>query len=67
MLGHYVRDEKLFSLEEAVRKMTSLPASRMRLAGRGIVRPGMMADLVAFDPDDIHVVRTWVAGRWLES
>ncbi len=50
ILGRYVRDEKLLPLEEAVRKMTSLPASRMGLADRGIVRPGMMADLVAFDP-----------------
>lgn len=50
ILGHYVREEKLLTLEEAVRKMTSLPASRMGLADRGIVRPGMAADLVAFDP-----------------
>jgi N-acyl-D-amino-acid deacylase len=50
ILGRYVREEKLLPLEEAVRKMTSLPASRMGLADRGIVRPGMMADLVAFDP-----------------
>jgi dihydroorotase/N-acyl-D-amino-acid deacylase len=50
ILGTYVRDEALLTLEEAVRKMTSLPASRMRLADRGIVRPGMAADLVAFDP-----------------
>jgi dihydroorotase/N-acyl-D-amino-acid deacylase len=50
ILGHYVRDEKLLTLEEAVRKMTSLPAARVGLADRGIVRPGMAADLVAFDP-----------------
>ena len=50
ILGKYVREEKLLPLEEAVRKMTSLPASRMGLADRGIVRPGMLADLVAFDP-----------------
>ena len=50
ILGRYVREEKLLSLEEAVRKMTSLPASRMGLHDRGIVRPGMIADLVAFDP-----------------
>jgi N-acyl-D-aspartate/D-glutamate deacylase len=48
-----VRDEKLLPLEEAVRKMTSLPASRMGLADRGIVRPGMLADLVAFDPETV--------------
>jgi dihydroorotase/N-acyl-D-amino-acid deacylase len=49
ILGHYVRDEKLLALEEAVRKMTSLPASRMRLPDRGLLRPGMAADLVAFE------------------
>jgi N-acyl-D-amino-acid deacylase len=50
ILGRYVREEKLLTLEEAVRKMTSLPASRMRLHERGIVRPGLFADLVVFDP-----------------
>jgi N-acyl-D-aspartate/D-glutamate deacylase len=50
ILGRYVRDEKLLPLEEAIRKMTSLPASRMGLADRGVVRPGMLADIVAFDP-----------------
>jgi dihydroorotase/N-acyl-D-amino-acid deacylase len=50
ILGHYVREEKLLSLEEAVRKMTSLPASRVGLADRGLLRPGLAADLVAFDP-----------------
>jgi dihydroorotase/N-acyl-D-amino-acid deacylase len=54
ILGKYVREEKLLTLEEAVRKMTSLPASRMRLAERGVLRPGMIADLVAFDPDTIR-------------
>jgi N-acyl-D-amino-acid deacylase len=50
ILGKYVREEKLLTLEEAVRKMTSLPASRMRFPDRGIVRAGFAADLVAFDP-----------------
>jgi dihydroorotase/N-acyl-D-amino-acid deacylase len=59
ILGKYVRDEKLLSLEEAIRKMTSLPASRMRLADRGIVRPGMAADLVAFDPDTVKERSTY--------
>jgi dihydroorotase/N-acyl-D-amino-acid deacylase len=51
ILGRYVREERLLALEEAVRKLTSLPASRMGLHDRGLLRPGMMADLVAFDPD----------------
>jgi dihydroorotase/N-acyl-D-amino-acid deacylase len=54
ILGRYVRDEKLLPLEEAIRKMTSLPASRMGLIDRGMVRAGMAADLVAFDPETVH-------------
>jgi N-acyl-D-amino-acid deacylase len=50
ILGTYVREVKLLPLEEAIRKMTSLPAARMHLNDRGILRPGMAADLVAFDP-----------------
>jgi dihydroorotase/N-acyl-D-amino-acid deacylase len=52
--GHYVRDEKLFTLEEAVRKMTSQAAARVHLADRGILRPGMKADIIVFDPDTIR-------------
>jgi N-acyl-D-amino-acid deacylase len=59
ILGHYVRDERLLPLEEAVRKMTSLPASRMGLADRGMVRAGMAADLVAFDPATVRDVSTY--------
>jgi dihydroorotase/N-acyl-D-amino-acid deacylase len=59
ILGKYVRDEQVLSLEEAIRKMTSLPASRMRLADRGLVRPGMAADLVAFDPKTVRDVSTY--------
>lgn len=53
MLGHYVREQKVLSLEDAVRRMTSLPAQRLGLMDRGILRPGMWADLVLFDPDRI--------------
>ena len=59
ILGKYVREEKLLPLEEAVRKMTSLPASRMGLQDRGVVRPGMAADLVAFDPERIRERSTY--------
>jgi len=59
ILGHYVREVKLLRLEEAIRKMTSLPASRMRLRDRGILRPGMAADIVAFDPDTVRERSTY--------
>jgi N-acyl-D-amino-acid deacylase len=54
ILGHYARDEHLFPLEEAVRKMTSLPARRLGLQDRGLVRVGMKADLVVFDPASVR-------------
>jgi N-acyl-D-amino-acid deacylase len=50
VLGHYARDLGLFPLEEAVRKMTSLPARRVGLLDRGLLRPGMAADVTVFDP-----------------
>lgn len=50
VLGPYVRDKRLFSLEEAVRKMTSLAAANVGIAGRGRIAPGYAADLVLFDP-----------------
>jgi N-acyl-D-amino-acid deacylase len=53
VLGRYVREHKVLTLEEAVRKMTSLPAQRMKLADRGVLRAGMAADIVVFDPDKI--------------
>jgi N-acyl-D-aspartate/D-glutamate deacylase len=54
ILGHYVRDEKVLTLEQAIRRMTSLPAARMHLKDRGILKPGMAADLVAFDPATVR-------------
>jgi N-acyl-D-amino-acid deacylase len=49
VLGHYARDEKIITLPEAVRKMTGLPADRLGLADRGVLRVGARADVVAFD------------------
>jgi N-acyl-D-amino-acid deacylase len=53
ILGRYVRDLGVLSLEEAVRKMTSLPAQRFGILDRGLLRPGMWADIVIFDPDSV--------------
>ena len=50
VLGHYVRDEKVLTLEDAVRKMTSLPAQILGLSDRGQIREGFAADLAVFDP-----------------
>ncbi len=52
-LGRLSRELGLFSLEEAVRKMTSLPASQLKFNDRGLIAPGMAADLVAFDPLEV--------------
>jgi N-acyl-D-amino-acid deacylase len=53
VLGHYVRERKLLSLEEAIRKMTSLPAARLGWTDRGGIRKGSWADIVVFDPKSI--------------
>ena len=50
LLGRYVRDEQLIPLEEAVRKLTSLPAANLRIRDRGRLEPGYFADVVVFDP-----------------
>lgn len=76
LLGRYVRDEGVVPLEEAIRKLTSLPARNLRLRDRGILRPGHYADVVVFDPETIRdhatfedphqystgVVHVWVNG-----
>jgi dihydroorotase/N-acyl-D-amino-acid deacylase len=59
ILGTYVRDEKLLPLEEAIRKMTSLPAARAQLTDRGLLKEGFAADLVAFDPLTVRGVATY--------
>src|SRR5437763_9045231 len=54
VLGKYCRDEKVVRLEEAIRRLTSLPAANLAIAGRGSLVPGMHADVVAFDPARIR-------------
>ena len=54
LLGRYVRDEKLIPLEEAVRKLTSLPATNLKIQNRGLLQPGYFADVVVFDPAKIQ-------------
>jgi N-acyl-D-aspartate/D-glutamate deacylase len=53
VLGRYVREEKLISLEEAVRKMTSANAAKVRIYDRGLLRPGQWADVTIFNPETI--------------
>jgi N-acyl-D-amino-acid deacylase len=59
ILGTYVRDRHVLTLEEAIRKMTSKAADRVHLTDRGLLRPGMMADVTIFDPATIHDVSTF--------
>jgi N-acyl-D-aspartate/D-glutamate deacylase len=59
ILRKYVREEHLLTLEDAIRKFTSLPAQRMRLADRGVIKQGMWADIVIFDPDQIRDLATF--------
>jgi N-acyl-D-amino-acid deacylase len=53
LLGRYVRDEGIIPLEEAIRRLTSLPATNLALRNRGALRPGYFADVVVFDPGSI--------------
>jgi len=54
ILAKYVREEKVLSLEDAIRKFSALPAQRMRLTDRGVLKAGMWADVVIFDPATVH-------------
>jgi N-acyl-D-amino-acid deacylase len=63
ILGQFVRDEALLSLEEAVRKMTSAPAARLGLRNRGVIRDGAVADLVVFDPATVRSTATYEEPR----
>jgi N-acyl-D-amino-acid deacylase len=59
VLGQFVREEALLTLEDAVRSMTSAPAARLGLGDRGLVRDGYVADLVVFDPDRVRATCTY--------
>jgi N-acyl-D-amino-acid deacylase len=59
VLSKFVREEHLLTLPEAIRKMSALPAQRMRITDRGVLKQGMWADIVVFDPDMIHDVATY--------
>ena len=59
VLSKYVRDEKVISLEEAVRRMTSLPAQKFQLVNRGLLREGYAADIVVFDADKVQDLSTY--------
>jgi N-acyl-D-amino-acid deacylase len=59
ILGQFVRDEALLSLEEAIRKMTSAPAARLGLLDRGVIRDGAVADLVVFNPATVRSTATY--------
>jgi N-acyl-D-amino-acid deacylase len=54
ILAKYVREEKILTLEDAIRKFSALPAQRLRLTDRGVLKAGMWADVVVFDPMTIH-------------
>jgi N-acyl-D-amino-acid deacylase len=59
ILGKYVREEKILSLEEAIRRMTSLPAQKFQLKDRGLLREGFAADIVVFDENEVKDLSTF--------
>jgi len=59
VLRKFVREDRLLTLEEAIRKMAALPAQKLRLADRGVLKAGMWADVVVFDPQTIRDVATF--------
>ena len=62
-LGHYVRDARTWTLEEAVQHLAAHPARRLGLGDRGLIRPGLAADLVVFDAERVGDRSTYADGR----
>jgi N-acyl-D-amino-acid deacylase len=67
ILHKYVHEDKKLTLEDAIRKFSALPAQRMRFADRGVLKAGMWADVVVFDPDTIHDLATFDAPNQLSE
>ena len=67
ILRKYVREEKRLTLEDAIRKFTSLPAQRMRLGDRGVLKTGMWADVVVFDPEQVRDLATFAKPNQLSE
>ena len=77
VIGKYARDEGVISLEEGIRKLTSLPAENLKLKYRGKLQPGYFADIVVFDPENVKdhatfeephqyaegIIHVWVNGQ----
>ena len=59
VLGKYVREEKIITLEEAIRRMTSLPAQKFQFKDRGLLKEGMAADIVVFDENEVIDLSTY--------
>jgi dihydroorotase/N-acyl-D-amino-acid deacylase len=59
VLGVYVREKRVITLEDAIRKMSSFPAARLGLTDRGVLRPGMKADIAVFDPATVRDTATY--------
>ena len=59
VLGVYVREKHVLTLEEAIRKMSAFPAQRMGIGDRGVLRPGLAADIAVFDPDRVRDLATF--------
>src|SRR6185295_16068349 len=67
LLGKYVRDEKVIALEEAIRRLSSLPTSVLSIADRGVLKQGYFADIVVFDPNTVQDHATFETAHQLAT